>query len=489
MKNIHKIIALSFLLLATGCEDILSEDPRGALTGTTALNSVEGLEAALTGAYKPLTITWGTGFATAATVAVLMGSDDLTTHSGSNKQDFREFDQLQVTGLNGRITPIWSGCYKSIQGANNIINNYKNTAGDASKIKQIAGEAYFLRAFDYYWLTRLWGKVPLITTADFSSELLSVKNAEVKEIYTQIESDLNNAITMLADKKRDVGRSNKGAAKALLADVYLTMAGWPLKETAKYSEAAKLAKEVIDQKSTFGFDLVPDLATFYNNTVAGVATSEEVFTLHFCGSCQWFTANALYGSSAMPSDEGGWDDYFPELNFYNSFPEGLRKDLTFHTTFTKAGGVKISWQEGQTKHPYYAKFRYTGGLNTSSTNSSLNLLRYPHLLLIYAEAKARTGTPDAQAYEGLNLIRKRAGLPALSGLSNEEFIKAVINEKSWEFAGEYTRWFDLQRLEMIEQVNTGKNPGDLKPAPVLSKKIYYLPVPNKDVTVNPNIGN
>jgi hypothetical protein len=461
MKNIYKIIAFSFLLLSTGCEDILSEDPRGALTGTTALNSVEGLEAALTGAYKPLTITWGTGFATAATVAVLMGSDDLTTHSGSNKQDFREFDQLQVTGLNGRITPIWSGCYKSIQGTNNIINNYKNTAGDASKIKQIVGEAYFLRAFDYYWLTRLWGKVPLITTADFSSELLSVKNAEVKEIYTQIESDLQNAINMLADRKREIGRSNKGAAKALLADVYLTMAGWPLKETAKYAEAAKLAKEVIDQKNTFGFDLVPDLATFYTNTVAGVATSEE----------------------------GGWDDYFPELNFYNSFPEGLRKDLTFHTTFTKAGGVKIPWQEGQTKHPYYAKFRYTGGLNTSSTNSSLNLLRYPHLLLIYAEAKARTGTPDVQAYEGLNLIRKRAGLPALSGLSNEEFIKSVINEKSWEFAGEYTRWFDLQRLEMVEQVNTGKNPGDLKPVPVPGKKIYYLPVPNKDVTVNPNIGN
>ena len=258
-----KILIIVMILSVVGCKKALKEDPKGQVVGTQALSTVAGLNAALVGAYKPLSTTWVSGFTTAAAVAVIMGSDDLTTHPASNKADLREFDQYHVSNLNGRMLNIWNGCYKSIQGSNNIINNYKSTTGDAASIAQIVGEAYYLRALDYYWLIRLWGRIPLITSEVYSPEVLKVTPSAPVDVYKLIESDLLNAEKMMQNKKLDAGRASKGAASALLADVYLTEGGWPVNDNSKYALAAAKAKEVIDNKAAYGFDLVSDLNTLW----------------------------------------------------------------------------------------------------------------------------------------------------------------------------------------------------------------------------------
>lgn len=188
MKKILILILAS--LAVAGCKNALVEKPAGQVVGTVALNTVAGLNAALVGAYKPLSVSYVTGFNNTAVVGVLMGSDDLTTHPASNKADLREFDQYHVSNLNGRMPTIWNGCYKSIQGANNIISNYTSTSGDAATINQILGEAYFLRAFDYYWLVRLWGSIPLITSSVYSSDVLKTSSSSPETVYKLIESDL-----------------------------------------------------------------------------------------------------------------------------------------------------------------------------------------------------------------------------------------------------------------------------------------------------------
>lgn len=491
-----KYIIILFLFTMAGCsKDFLSENPKGQIVGNNAITDVKGLDAALTGAYKGVLRTWSRGFLTASFQAFSMGGDDLTTLSGGNKASFRQFDQFNVTADNKDIGQIWNGCYKMIQGANNVIANASKITGDQKLINGILGEAYFLRAMGYYWVVRGWGPVPLITQASdaVTNDLLNIKRSQPDEVYTSIQSDLENAIKLLPDVKRDPGRPNKGSAMALLSDVYLTQGGWPIKDASKYKLAADMAKKVIDNKNVYGFDL-GDLSVIWSQTKAAITGSlkEDVFAFQtsedYGGSRNSFT-----GASTIPAEEGGWEDYESEINFFNNFPEGKRKDLTFHTVFRKSDGTLVPWQESQSGHPYYAKFRIENNGRWWS-GQPVHMIRYPKVLLCYAEAQTRAdGTPNAMAYECLNAVRVRAGEGPVSGLSPADFINAVINERAWEFAGEATtRWFDLQRLEMVEEANGPANRSPLENPVigdhgVITKKQYWFPIPLNDQNINPNL--
>ncbi len=184
MKNSIAILMLGIAFFTYSCSDFLEEDLGAQITSDSgALSNESGLLAALAGAYKPLTRTWQSGLGNASTQAILMGSDDLTTHKASNKADFREFDQYKVSQQNGRLPFVWNGAYKSIQGANNIIANYQKATGNQQAINQIAGEAFFLRAYNYFWVVRLWCKAPLVLdTLVFDEAILTISSSSEEEI-------------------------------------------------------------------------------------------------------------------------------------------------------------------------------------------------------------------------------------------------------------------------------------------------------------------
>lgn len=488
MKNLVMFLFCSILLIGAGCNGYLDEDLRGKVLGDAVLKTQAGLESALTGAYKGLGNTWGTGFLHATAIAATMGGDDVTTLSGGNKGELKEFDTFTVTAGNSRTGNLYSGCYKTIQGANNVINNYKNTVGDAAQIKIIAGEAYFLRALSYYWLVRLYGSIPLLTSAEFSLDLLKIGKTEPAKIYELIEADLLQAEQLLSNTKRDVARPNAGSAKAFLADVYLTEGGWPIKNQAKYALAAAKAKEVIDNHTAYGFQLLPTFAAVFENDPTKNGTAEDIFVIG-ANKANGNTLDANYGWSAMPGEMTGWDDFFSEINFFKNFPEGLRKDKTFAVTYKLANGTVLTWQQLVTGHPYYQKFWIKPddpGANDYSSSLPFPMMRYAHVLTVYAEAKARSGEPDNLAYTCINDIRKRAGLTPLSGLSAVDFAAAVVQERAWEFAGERTRWFDLVRLEMVEAANSHRDPVEnvIKP---ITKSDYTFPLPISEVLANPNL--
>lgn len=485
------IIFLPVMLVA-GCKGYLEEDTTGLLYGPNVLSTQAGLESALTGSYKGLASQWSTGFLHPSANGAVLGADDVTTHPASNKADWREFDQFNVSTTNQRSGAVYNGCYKTIQGANNVINNYSKTVGTKATIDIIAGEAYFLRGFSYYWLTRFYGNIPLVLSGEYSDSLLTIKKSTPEQVYNLIVADMKKAETMLPNTKRDPGRPNAGAAKAFLADVYLTMAGWPLKQTDKYDLAAAKAKEVIDNSAKYGFQLLPTFAAVFENDPTVSGTPEAVFQISgFAGGSG--TANATYGNTTMPGEEGGWDDMFSELNFFKNFPEGPRKDATFRTEFG-LGTTKIPWQQSLTRHPYFKKWYIKGNVVTSSSSLPSVMMRYAHVLTVYAEAKARgTGGPDQVAYDALNQIRLR-GLPAgtkvlspADGLSATQFANAVVQERAWEFACERTRWFDLIRLELVEAANAAKSPEDLQPIKPITKANYWFPLPYTDTSINPNL--
>ncbi|HEY9047366.1 MAG TPA: RagB/SusD family nutrient uptake outer membrane protein [Ohtaekwangia sp.] len=472
-----KYIAMAGLLfLSFSCSDLLTEDPKASLTTEGFYKTASDLDLATTGLYNLIGLT----FNQTAGFASTFGSDEMTSNRDGNKASWSDFDTFQATSSNNLLAFWWTNFYKTIKSCNVLLANYTE-ATDATEtaLNNAAGQAYYLRAMSYFFLTRVWGEIPLVTDA---STNYTREKASVQDIYTQIISDLQQAETMLPDTwKNDSKRYQNGvniapttgSAKALLANVYLTMAGWPLKQTDKYALAAAKAKEVIDNKATYGYSLV-DINILWKKE--NNFSSETVYGIYYNTNIAEF----VYPNTNMmilaysPSDEGAWGDAYGELSFYKRFPSGARKDATYQMVYypnndpTKA----IDYTETTYKHPYFQKYRDDDAFNPTNHVTSnwigshtVPVIRYAEVLLTYAEAKAMADGVDATAYDAINEVRTRAGLKNLTtGLSAEAFRDSVVVERGWEFAGcePAARWFDLQRTETVAKANSNRDASETK---------------------------
>ncbi len=125
-------------------------------------------------------------------------------------------------------------------------------------------------------------------------------------------------------------------------------------------------------------------------------------------------------------------NYLAEISFFNKFPAGKRKDITFHTTFTKPDGTKIPLAAAKYVKASVLCQIPAGGQHEVYLVDACAYDPICAALLVYAEAQARTeASPNAQAYASVNAVRKRAGLADLSGLSRTAFIDAVVDERAW----------------------------------------------------------
>jgi hypothetical protein len=489
MKNNIIYQGLAILIAASmtsSCSDFLDENTRGKVFDNV-LATQNGLESALVGAYRGWANCWSYGFTNGWATEMTLGGDDLTCPPGTGNT--QEFDRYFVHDTNSSSPTVYYGCYKAIQGANNVLEHADACKGDTAIISEIKGEAYFIRAASYFWLVRCHGAVPLITTAEFSESAIETDKASVSDIYAQIEGDLGKAINLLGNSRRngEEGRPNKGAAKAVLAEVYLQEAGWPLKKDGYYAKAADMAKDVIMNRSKYGFDFEDSYDVLYENDETKTGYNKEDIFMIPCNKSAGNTINAMYGYWAYPGELGGWDVVFSELTFFNEFPEGPRKTATFAYSVTTKNGKVIPWQQLKYARPYYKKLMKSDKAPNYYNYASqipMRMLRFSQTALTYAEAKARSGGPDDLAYEMLNTIRKRASLPTYSNLSASDFADKCVQERAWELCGERVRWFDMVRLELVESVIAKKDSKDNQPLHAVTKADYTFPIPQHDALLN-----
>jgi hypothetical protein len=268
------------------------------------------------------------------------------------------------------------------------------------------------------------------------------------------------------------------------------MAGWPLKKTSNYELAAAKAKEVIDEvmgENAYGYELLPDpndLWTWRNNY-----TNEEIiFGLYYNFDLGQVNMHAPLG--ARPEEyqnpdatwATGWCDYYAEISFFRRFPPGPRKDATYQTLIPVRNAGEVLWDDDRTwrKHPYFKKYQDDFPGATWAGSRTEQLIRYAEVLLTYAEAKAMSNGPDETAYNALNKVRNRAGLPDITpGLSAEAFRDSVIAERGWEFAGgePASRWFDLIRLERVEEVTLLRDSTEIPLDHHPTHDDYWRPIP------------
>jgi hypothetical protein len=501
MQTKYTILLASIVLLAfAGCQK-LTEDPKGTLTPEKYFKTQSDLDASVAAMYVRLARDGAWGFTSKETS--YFGSDDLTTDPGLNKQDQRDFDRLAGGSTNGSLTAQWNGPWQAIYQANNILANYQNVNSDEDLKKDAAGQAHFIRGLCYYYLVRTFGQVPLILrNLDLSER---PPRTSVDSIYVAIINDLDTAKSYLGTEI-EPGKPNQYAASALLADVYLTMAGWPLKQTDHYALAAAEANTVIKAG-------VYNLNTPYDKVFTTNYSSESIFSLSY--NVSGGLPNRSFGSTNVPLDEvavdgsSGWDDVYPELTFFKNAPKCTRTDLTFYTTLKLRNPdnttfTLVPWDSPKThaQHPYYKKFR--AGLNGDgvretddaiqsiqpSTNKATDIIRYPLVLLDFAEATAMAGSgPNKDAYDAINQVRKRAGEPPLTpGLSQLAFRDSVVYERAYEFAGEFgVRWFDIVRLQLLPDIIKVRSPKENPIAPGTDLSTRYLaPIPFPEMALNPD---
>ncbi|GAA4813922.1 RagB/SusD family nutrient uptake outer membrane protein [Litoribaculum gwangyangense] len=429
------------------------------------------------------------------------GADDITTWIAGNKAPLRVFDGFNYgSGENSDINwlPVaWDNYWKTIYYCNTLIEGLKTSTAPAALVKLADAEARVFRAHSYLNLVKIYGNVPLILDGYLPTG--EEQRATVLENYQQIESDLLIAeLSLPAPGSEGTARASAGFAKTVLADLYLTWAGWPVKDNSKYALAATKAKQVIDYNY---YTLLPieQLWTF-----EGAMSTETIFSVRYPADKSNWSSQA----TAFTFHQGrGFSDCFPELRFFNDFPPGPRKDATFLLDIPNRGapGGVITplnpptkpWPQSDRQHPMYKKYVFSEDLtviNRPVNFRPFDLYRYAEVLLIYAEAQARVGE-NASSIEALNQVKRRAaGLPYLSPNGSVDVATAtpneIVDEKGWELAAENKRWFDLVRTERVAEMAAKRDPSE----PVTLVRIptpaqYIAPIPFESISLSKLVQN
>lgn len=467
---------LVLLLALTACETQLDLSPVTNLTNVTYYKTAEDAKAAVGACYAQI---GGTDpfldlVTTDDAIAFLTGSADRPL-----------LWRYNITPSNTFISQ-YAGAYNGINRSNTVIGRLPGIPMDESLKKRYIAEAKFLRALHYFNLVRLYGDVPIVTTETTSLEGLAVSRDPVDKVYELIEADLKEAESVLPKTypASESGRASLGAAKGILARVYLTRAGTTA-GSPYWAQAAAKAKEVMDLGV---YDLYANFADAFALTARG--GKENIFEIQYLTDVKGHGDGRGYGVRSAPIYPGtGSGIARPTASLYNLYSDkDTRKAVTFITSYVYNGvTTTLSITDPDfTKAVSYQKLWDKTAKTTSGEGTSKPILRYSDVLLMYAEAtnEANNG-PTADAYAALNKVRTRAGLTALTGLTYQPFKEAVWLERRLEFTFENMRRFDLVRtgrlLDAVKAENSFARNATIQSFHVL------MPIPQADMDANPNL--
>lgn len=468
MKNIVYILSLAITLIS--CTD-LNEVPKGLLTTEIFYKTESDALAAVTSIYHAALNNGGiTMYNRLMHLGMEVMSDDATAGDRMTNPDARAMAFLTLATTNDRVDELWRQHYVAINRANIAISRIPPIEMDVTLRTRLVNEAKFLRGLLYFNLVRLWGDVPLILeeTGSLSKEAIQVGRVSSEEIYHQIIQDLTDAEALPNSySSADAGRATGGAAKALLAKLYLTREEW--------GKAVEKSLEVIN--GPYGYDLFEDFADVFN--VATKNGKEHIFSAQ-CKSNINGQGNRLASSCTpvgIPGVAAAGTD-IPNDGVYELYREDdKRRDVTFFTSL-------VSPTDGQTYtfEPRFYKYFDHGQIgNPTESAKNIPVIRFAEVLLIYAEALNEVNGPTEQAYWGLNRVRERAGLENLSGLSQNELREAIYLERRLELMMEFQRWFDLKRTKrLVQQLHEGNKAN-------AEEKHYFHPIPQREIDLNPSL--
>jgi hypothetical protein len=502
MKKIYSKISclIAIVVIVTSCDSFLDEDPKTFLTPNSYFQNEGQIVAAVNGLYTFLDDIFDGDIEVNSQTFLFM--EYLTGYGerprGHGGQNLSQTVSMTVAENNGYVEYLWRTAYTAIENCNSIIAGIES-AGDGiiseDRKNELLGETYFLRAYNYFNLVRLYGPVPLKITSTTSLSDVEIGLTSEEEVYVQIDLDLTKAAELMENSpwtKTD-GRVTKGAVKSLLAKVYLTMAGYPLqKGTEYYRKAYETAKEVYASNAFRLFDSYTELRINENTGEhiwaiqreaenAGSPVHNAMLPYPESDLAKSISKNGAYGGGLAPAQ-----------SFYDSYPAGDKRiaEMAFyyteHDALDGSGIIPLG-------KPYIYKFWDDDCASSGKSGANYSLLRYADVLLVLAEAKAQADggtTSDADAVDAYFEVRHRA-LPSESKPASIS-VDDVLKERFWEICFEGQTWYDMLRTRKALNVTTGlivnmigyQTP--VHSAPFKTEDLLF-PYPIREKRLNPNL--
>lgn len=488
MKTKIQMLAIGFLL-TSACK--LDEKIYTTVDSATFIKTEADAISQLYGAYSYLSSP--NGYKTVTLYPILYAGDDVVAAGGTAGA----FPTRTLAASHSSFTGPWTTFFQTIENANSLIKALDNASGLSDTFKdKLKGEMYFLRAFSYFNLVRLYGGVPIhIEPTTGSSDFYPERNS-IEQVYGQIFEDFNMAnelcISYSQQDDSEFGRATKGAAQAMLALAYLTFGNYNDLTDRSGVDYYKLASAFADSVIMSNeYSLLPDYALLFDVKQEKNAYEEVIFGVQF-------TRDALTASASSRGSELA--HYLQPTNrnnicgnvldgvgagvlkvqpwFYDECTSGeysgdYRAEVSFLTKWTKTTTnvtyitypvVKSDGTEVVESYPYIDKYKDPDGLQARNNENDLFIIRLSEVYLIKAESENEINGPSAVAYQAFNKLRERArladGTPRATpsdlqtGLTKEEFRLRIFKERGLELVGEGHRFFDNARMRYTDNKRT-----------------------------------
>lgn len=474
MKTLKYILLSCTMIAFTGCDDFLVETPKTSIEKEGVYNSLSSAKAALAGCYASMAGYNYTGFNYFHVLNVTSGM------GVSIKANDVNLTTMNILPTDVNMTNAYNGMYETIRVANDIIDGMAESkiTNEAEK-NRITGEACFMRGLTYFNLVRMFGKVSLVTKPVTNYAEAQVPRAEVSKVYEQIISDLEAAYGMLplpADKLE--GHPHKYAAQALLAKVYLTMAGND--ETSEYWQKAYDA--ALDVYQNGQYKLVHPYEKLFGSLNKN--NEESIFEIQFSASVNsGRTTETTFPvghelMSNIATQGKSWGKTRPTQLAFHQFEEGdprreasfvygqytnifeanasKKTVLLFPTTKKDGTKNKMTYKQGDSEYAAWKKY-YDPMMTATASNANFVFYRYADLLLVLAEAANEIGSADAATY--LNEVLDRARDADGNGTIEENEVyplpfegsdkvamrERIFRERLKELTGECDEWYTVRR--------------------------------------------
>ncbi len=486
-KKIYVFFLSAFLLMFAGCEqDFLETSPSDQLVTSNVFTSYDGALSALNGTYRLFYAFAIEGYddhsefgqKSVDLVMDLMG-EDMAIHSQGYGWFTAEYGYNAHSATKGLTEYMWDYYYNLINNSNNILANIDNIESTDKEYNYIKGQALAIRAYAYFYLVRLYQHtyvghqdapaVPLYTEPTSEGK----PRATVEQVYTQIESDLNESINLLGNTMERVHKShiNQSVAQGIMARVKLTKEEWG--EAVTYAQNAREGYALMDSAT---YASTPNAKNGFNNIgngewMWGFQINSEQSTIY----ASWFShMDPLFMTYAYL---GLAKEIYTPL--YNQIPNPGSDARAYNFDMT---GARSGWQ--------YSQLKFLASDQGSFLGDYL-MMRAGEMYLIEAEAQAELGN-DAEAQQVLyDLVSTRDDQYTKPSATGQALLDEIYLQRRISLWGEGFRLLDLKRRKQALDRTGGNHIPSLAREMQLPAEsdLFIFQIPEEEIDVNSKINS